>query len=102
MDPVEDLVPFPLVLLYRDGLLLGQVAAGRVYRLLAVYPRGYEGRQSARDLLALAPHRAEGLYSALGGTADLAADVPAAEAVVLAAVALPDLVDHVLVRLDLV
>lgn len=28
MDPVEDLVPFPLVLLYRDGLLLGQVAAG--------------------------------------------------------------------------
>ncbi len=40
MDPVEDLVPFPLVLLYRDGLLLGQVAAGRVDRLLAVDPRG--------------------------------------------------------------
>src|SRR5690606_5020464 len=57
---------------------------------------------SARYLLALLAHGVKGSDCPLGGTADLSADIPAPEALVLLPVVFPNLVDHVAVVLDLV
>ena len=90
------------MLLNAHGLLLGEVTASGIYGLLAVYPGRYECGQTARYLLALAPHGAETLYGALGGTGNLSRYVPAAKTLVLAAVALPNFVYDVLVCLHLI
>ena len=102
VDAVENLVPLAFVLLDRNGLLLGQLAAAGHDGLLAVDPRGDESGQPVRNLLALLAHRMEGADGPLRGAADLAADIPAAETLVAPSVHVPHLVDHILVVLDLV
>ena len=97
---VEYLVPFALVLLDRHGLLLGQFAAAGHHGLLAVDPRRYERRQSARHLLALLAQGMERPDGSFGGAADFTAQIPAAETLVFAAVHVPDLLDHIFIMLD--
>ena len=97
----EDLVPLLFVLFHRNGVLAGEFAARGHDGLFAVDPRGDEDRQPARNALALHAHFAEGVDGAFRRAGNLAAQVPAAEAVVLLAVHLPHLVDDVAVGLDL-
>ncbi len=101
VDAVEDLVPLLFVLGDGNGLVVGHLA-GSHHGFLTVDPGGDEGRETAAHLLALAAHGAEALDGALGGPGNLAGDVPAAETLVLGAVALPDFVDDVLVGFHLV
>ena len=98
---VEDFVPLALVLVHRHGIGLGQLAAACHDGLLAVNPRRDERGQSAGNVLALLAHGMEGIDGPLGGTAYLAADVPSAEALVLAAILLPHFVYYIFIVLNL-
>jgi len=101
VNPVEYLVPLAFVLLDGNSLLLGQFAPAGHHRLLAVDPRRDEGGQPARNFLALFAQGMERPDGTLGGTADLAAQVPAAETLVFAAVHVPHLVDYIFIMLHL-
>ena len=98
---VEDFAPLAFVLLHTHRLFLGKCRAGSGYSFLAVYPRGDKGRKAARHILALLSHCMERVDSAFGRAANFATDIPAAEAWVFAAIALPHFVDYILVVLYL-
>ena len=101
VNPVEYLVPLAFVLLDGNSLFLGQFAPAGHHRLLAVDPRRDEGGQPARNFLALFAQGMERPDGTLGGTADLATQVPAAETLVFAAVHVPHLVDYIFIMLHL-
>ena len=67
VDAAENLVPFLLMLLYGHSLGFGQGSARGADGLLAVNPRGNEGRQAAGDVLAHLAHGVEAIHSSLGG-----------------------------------
>ena len=95
---VENLVPFALMLLHADSLVVGHLARSHD-GFFAVDPRRDEDWMPVGHLRTVLAHGVEGGYGTFRLAGNLSADVPAFEALVVA-VALPYLVDDILVVID--
>ena len=86
---VENLVPLLLMLLHAYRLFLGEGIAGGLNRFLSIDVRGYKCRKPSGHFFTLPAELAEGFDSTPVRPAYLAAEVPASETAVAAAVSLP-------------